>query len=261
MGDSNGRFRIFDRRLRRHAAGPEHGNLTLVEINRLAVVRLHHIGNADLGGIAHVDGRAVDIRHFDGDVIRLFGVFRRHGAHGADHRTAERAGRLGHDIDLEHRHIASLRDVPDLDALAHERFLKRERAANQEADIALLPVAAYVGQLLAVPLTVAVDAVFGNVGANVAALAHVVGFGRTTDDLENGAGEGVAPGKFLKISRIFRRQDDEVGLRVAAAHTGGGEVDDALADELAHLARLHIDIRCNIKGHVSFLLLLLFFAF
>ena len=68
----------------------------------------------------------MDIRHFDGDVIRLFGVFRRHGAHRADHGAAERTGRLGHDIGLEHRYIASLRDVTDLDTLAHERFLERE---------------------------------------------------------------------------------------------------------------------------------------
>ena len=41
--------------------------------------------------VAHVDGRAVNVRHFHGDVIRLFGVFRRHGAHGADHRKIGRA--------------------------------------------------------------------------------------------------------------------------------------------------------------------------
>ena len=157
--------------------------------------------------------------------------------------------------------IASLRDVPDLDALAHERFLKRERAADQEADIALFPVVAHIGQLLAIPLAIAVDAILGNVGADVAAFAYVVRLGRTPDDLKDRAGEGVALGKVLKISRVFRRKDDKVGLCVAATHTGGWKVDDTLADELAHLARLHIDIRCNIKGHVSFLLLLLFFAF
>ena len=85
--------------------------------------------------------------------------------------------------------------------------------------------------------------------------------GRTPDDLKDRAGEGVALGKFLKISRVFRRKDDKVGLCVAATHTGGWEVDDTLADKLANLARLLIDIRGNIKGHVSFLLLLLFFAF
>ena len=34
MGDSNGRLRIFHRCLRRYAAGPEHGNLALIEIDR-----------------------------------------------------------------------------------------------------------------------------------------------------------------------------------------------------------------------------------
>ena len=76
--------------------------------------------------------------------------------------------------------------------------------------------------------------------------------GRTPDDLKDRAGEGVAPGKFLKISRVFRRKDDKVGLCVAATHTGGWKVDDTLADELANLARLLI------KGHVSFLLTIIF---
>ena len=202
-----------------------------------------------------MDGSAVDVGHLHGDVIGLLSILGSHRTHGADHGTLEGTGLDGLDADLVHGNVAALGNVADLDALAHQSLLEGEGAADQEADIALLPVLGNVGQGLTVPNAVAIDAVAGDIGADVAALAHVIGQGLLAlDDLQNGAGEGIQLGKLLKISGVLRGQDDQVGLGIAAAHTGGGEVDDALADQLTDLSGFHVDIRGNIKCHFIFLL-------
>ena len=126
-----------------------------------------------------------------------------------------------------------------------------EGAADEEAHIALLPVVRGVGQLLG-EHTVLIHAVPGDVRADVAPLAHVVGQGLLPpDDLQNGAGEGVSLGVFLEVGGILRGQDDQIGLGIAPAHPGGGKVDPALPDQLADLRRLFVDIGGNVKCHTD----------
>ena len=135
-----------------------------------------------------------------------------------------------------------------LDALPDQRLLEGEGTADEEAHIALLPVLGGVGKLLG-EHAVLIHPVAGDIGADVAPLSHVVGVGGALDDLQNGAGEGILLGVLLKVGGVLRGQDHQVGLGVAPAHAGGGEVDDALPDELADLTGLHIDIGGDIKCH------------
>ena len=191
---------------------------------------------------------AVHVRHFHGNVIGLLCIFRRHGTHGADHGTGEGTGRYGLNVGFEHGHVASLGNVANFDALPHQRLLEGEGAADQEAHIALLPVIGGIGDFLD-KHAVFVDAVLGNVGADVSALSHVMGFRGPLDDLQNGAGEGIFIGILLEVCSIFRRQNHEIGLGEAAAHTGGGEVNDAFPDQLANLTGCHVYIGCDVKCH------------
>ena len=57
-----------------------------------------------------------------------------------------------------------------------------------------------------------------------------------------GQGRGFL-GELLKVGGVLRREDHQVGLGIAPAHTGSGEVDDALADQAADLSGA-----CRYKG-------------
>ena len=193
----------------------------------------------------------MDVGHLDCDVIGLLSVLRGHGAHGAHHGAFKGPGLDGLDIGLVHGDVAALGDVSDLDALPHQRLLKGEGAADEKAHIALLPVFRGVGQLLG-EHTVLIHAVPGDVRADAAPLAHIVGQGLLPpDDLQNGAGKGVPPGILLEVGGVLRGQDDQIGLGIAPAHPGGGKVDPALPDQLADLRRLFVDIGGNVKCHTD----------
>ena len=70
-----------------------------------------------------------------------------------------------------HRHIAAARDVTQLDPVGHQRFLERERAADDEAHQIVPPVFADVLRL-GDQLAVTPDPVARQVGADVEILAE-----------------------------------------------------------------------------------------
>ena len=61
VSDNNGRLCIFNSCLRCDTAGPEHRNLSRVDIYSLSVVRVHDIGNADCFRISHLYRGAMNI--------------------------------------------------------------------------------------------------------------------------------------------------------------------------------------------------------
>ena len=134
------------------------------------------------------------------------------------------------------------------DARGHQRLLEGKGAADEEAHIPVLPIVGCVGELLG-EHTVLIHPVAGDVGDDVAALSHGVSLRGAPDDLQHRTGEGVLLGVLLKVVGVLGGQNHQVGLGVAPAHAGGGEVDDALADELSHLRGLFVNIRGNVKGH------------
>ena len=74
------------------------------------------------------------------------------------------------------------------------------------------------------------------------------------DDLQHGAGEGILFAEFLEIRGPLAGQDHEIRLCIARGHACGGEGDGLIADQLAHLLRVHVDIGGDVKIGHGFLL-------
>ena len=243
---------MLHRCLRGHAAGPEYGDLSLIEIHCIAVIRLHDVPDPNLRPISHMDRSTMDIGHLFCDRIRLLGILRRHGPHGADHGAFKGAGLHSLYIRLIHGHVPALGNVAYLDPSLHQRLLKGKGAADEKARISLFPVCRRVCKLFCED-SVFIDPVPGDICNDIGSLSHIMGLRRSPDDLQNGACKRIPSGKFFKICRILRRQDHQVRLGIPSAHAGGGKIDHALPDQFPHLCRCLIHIRCNIKSHLFLL--------
>ena len=135
MGNDHRRLCMLHRCLRGHAAGPEYGDLSLIEIHCIAVIRLHDVPDPNLRPISHMDRSTMDIGHLFCDRIRLLGILRRHGPHGADHGAFKGAGLHSLYIRLIHGHVPALGNVAYLDPSLHQRLLKGKGAADEKARI------------------------------------------------------------------------------------------------------------------------------
>ena len=91
MRDAEFRLHRRDHRLRRHPAGPEHRQLVVAHFDRVAVVGLHHVLDADQLGLADMHRRAVHGGKARGDLHGADGIGRRHRPHRHHHRPVERA--------------------------------------------------------------------------------------------------------------------------------------------------------------------------
>src|ERR1700745_2146379 len=95
-----------------------------------------------------MSGCPVDRRETRGDLDRADRVFRLQRAHRNDERTRERLGRYATDIGPIHRDVRAASDVTQFDPILDQRLLKREGAAEGEADEIVTPDMEQVGRLL-----------------------------------------------------------------------------------------------------------------
>ena len=207
------------------------------ERGRVAPVGLHDVGDADERRVAHVDGHAVGHR-----VASRHGHRPRHegcgdGPHGNDHRPPEDAGRPAREVRPEHRDDPLLLDVPDGHTGLEERRLERERAAEEEGDEVVAPLARDVGHLGG-EAAVAVDPVLRDVRPEVRARGDAGRLGVPgVRDLDQGARPGVSLAEDEEIVGLRPGQDDEVRLDVAGREPGGSARVASLADGLPDLLR------------------------
>ena len=139
---ANGGLRLHQRRLRRHAARPEHRHLAGSNLHRVAEIRLRHIPNADRGRVAEVDRCAVRAREARADLRRL-------------HRLRGVSGRIDTTIGPRNRpagrHAMFVRYIGTFTSCSMCRtgtpgrqqcVLERERAADHERHEVVAPVVA-----------------------------------------------------------------------------------------------------------------------
>ena len=157
------------------------------------------------------------------------------------------------DIRLKHGYVTSLGNVTDFDSFFDQCLFKRERAANQEADIAFFPIRRYVSQFFC-KYAVFVDTVSWNISADITAFAHGVCVGRSFDDFKNRTRKWILFCKFFEICCVFRRQDYKVCLCVTTAHSCGREVNNSISAECPNLRWCFVYIRCDVKCHDDSLL-------
>src|SRR5699024_4505057 len=111
---------------------------------------------------------------------------------------------------LIHRDIAPLLDVGDRDTVIQQGAFEGEGTANEEADEIVAPELGDV-RMLAYQLTVAVNAVFRDVGADIPTGKQLRVQLPWFQHPENGAGLGVALGEKQEVEGVLLRQNHEVG--------------------------------------------------
>ena len=190
----------------------------------------------------------MDIRHLHRDVIGFLRLLRRHRPHRADHGTRKGADLLSLNIGLKHGDIPLHLNVANRNARRHQRFLERERAADQKPHIALFPVRRDIGELFGHD-TVLIDPVARHIAADISALAHRVGLGTSFNHFQHRAGKRILLGVALKIGRILSGQNDQVRLGIAPAHPGGRKINLPLPNQLPNLRGFPVDIRGDVKSH------------
>jgi Bacterial regulatory helix-turn-helix protein, lysR family len=165
MGNGKIRSRLQNDRLRCHAARPKYRDFVGPNGHRIAVVRPRDVADADLSGIAKVHRRAVHCGKTSGDLDCADRVCRVEWSHRHDEWTGEQPGRRARHIGAIHRHVATLLDVTNREAVGHQGMLERKRTANHEGDEVVAPMRHDVGRLFD-EFAVAPDAVTRQVGAN-----------------------------------------------------------------------------------------------
>ena len=195
----------------------------------------------------------MNIRHLHRDFIGLLCLLRGHGTHGADHGTLKGSHLLGLNIGLKHGNVSLHLNVANRNTRRHQSLLKRERATDQKAHIAFLPVCGDIGEFLG-HNAVLVHPVARHIAADVSALAHRMGVGTSLNHFQHRAGKGVLLGIALKIGRVLPGENDQVRLGIAAAHACGREVNLPFPNQLPNRRRFHVDIRGDVKSHICLLL-------
>jgi len=166
MGDHQRQRHRSGRELRGDAAGPEHGDFTGADGDRIAEFRCCQVANADVTIIAEVYRRAVGQVKARGDLHGPHGLLRGHRPHGHHQLRGERPGRPAIPLGNIHGHVFALLDVADGQARGQHGVFKREAAAQQKAHHAAVGIGAHIRHL-GLESAVLVDAVAREISAQV----------------------------------------------------------------------------------------------
>ena len=227
MRDRERHLRGRDRRLRRHPAGPEHRQLVALDRNRVAVVGLRDIVDADRLGKSKMHRGAVHRRQPRGDLHGADRIRGFHRPHRDDQRAVEAAGPRGLHSRAVHRHVARKRDVAHRHVGGEQRLFERERTAEHEADQIVAPDALDVARLVD-QRAVAPHAIARDVGADIE-----VGGERRNRGIarlryaEQRARLRIGLAEAQEILRVIMRQDRQIALHVAVGETGGRRIERA----------------------------------
>src|SRR5262245_51398477 len=107
MSDEKSRLGFHRDRLRRHATGPEDGNLTRLDLHWIAEIRPMNIANADTRRIANVHRGAMSAGKAAADLHGAARLFWRHRPHRHHHRPMESPCRMARKARSIHGHIAT----------------------------------------------------------------------------------------------------------------------------------------------------------
>lgn len=207
-----------------YAAGPEDGDLALVDGDWVAEIGFMDVLDSDKPGISYVDRGTMDGGETTGGKDRSGNHGGRDGPHADDCGAGEAPRRLAGDVGDVHRNVTAAVDVSDGDGGFDEGPFKAEGAAQEEPDKVVLPVGADVRRFIdAFP--VLPDAVAGNVGSQVGAGGHDPWFGISwLGDVEDGAGFGISLGEYEEVVGPVPGQNNQVALDMSPGHSRCGAV-------------------------------------
>jgi len=195
MGESQGRLRLHDHRLRRDPTGPEHGDLPWRHGDRIAKVRPLYVMNAEGCRVAHVDRSAVDRWEATGDLHGADDLVRCQRPHTDDHGTMKDASSFARAVGNEHRHVHAQLDVPYANPGLHEGVVEGKTTPQKKTDEIVSPTGHEIIDLVD-ECTVTVHAVAWEVSTNVGAWRKLSWFRVTgVEHFQERTGLGVALAK------------------------------------------------------------------
>jgi len=215
VGDAEFGFGFHHHGLRSHPAGPEAGDLSFPNGDRVSKVRFFEVLNSNSFGIADMNRCPMNQSVTGSDLNSLTYFFRRNGSHGDDHGPSKKTGRLTGNIGDIHGNILFLFDVTNRNPRSKEGLLERETAAQKKGYPILFPDAFYVFDR-SLQLTFSVDIIAGKVSPNICLsgekLCLILSW---LQDLKEGTGFGIPLAEEEEVKGIGLREDHEIGLGIA----------------------------------------------